>query len=298
MTYVSAKISLSTEKVKNELSELQTAFDVKLKIEKAIEDWQKLSPLTLEIEEADKRQDTALTALRSLAKSQTFELSKQNADAAKRVYEMLMSYKNVNSKPYSQQTGDIESILRELATRYSGDVTWMMQYASSTTAHIAELKNASIAFRDILEKRDEYYDTKPEVNFKEIRKEIEPIFFRIAEVLEANSETNEDPGFIALIKKINHEIHRLNREHRFKHYDITKAQPAPIPVQKYTGLPVTPVPVILFKTEEKTVPLEIGRDFNISFTDNVEVGNASLKIHGIRKFKGSKFFTFVIERTL
>ncbi|MDR1371518.1 MAG: DUF6261 family protein [Dysgonamonadaceae bacterium] len=297
LTHTSEAITASPEAVKAKLGDLQPQFEDKLKTEKAIMDWQRRSPITKEIKEADKRQDTALTALRILVKGQTYSFGAPNAAAAERVYMMLNKYGNVNRKPYQSQIGDIESILRQLAGPYSSDVTWLLQYAPTISAQITELKNANIDFKTKLNSRGKYYNTKPDKTFHQIQKEIEPIYHEIARIINANAITKTDPGFAAIINLLNPEIDILNLEfHRIRH-NLSKSKIVSIPEQYYTGLPVTPTPEVFIQPlDEETVRLEIGKDYNLRFIDNVEVGNATLTIHGVGSYKGKKSISFIIKR--
>jgi hypothetical protein len=296
LTDVITELENATTAVITALEDLPAELNSKLIEEKAIEAWQKRSLITDEIEEDDRLMDLALTALRALVKAQTYNVNKPNAEAADRVYTMLMKYGDVNRKPYSAQSGDIRSILRELAGKFSGDVTWLMQYAPTTTALITNLKNAHTVFKAALKKRDAYYNEKPDKTFKEIRKEIEPIYHEIAKIINFGASANKDAGFLNLINIFNPEIERLNTAfHRVRH-SISAAQPAPIPEQHFTGLPVTPTPEVLLPTEEKTVRLVLGKDYNLKYKDNIKVGNAFITIQGRGSYKGQKTTSFIIKR--
>ncbi|MDR1372356.1 MAG: hypothetical protein LBJ17_04415, partial [Dysgonamonadaceae bacterium] len=135
--------------------------------------------------------------------------------------------------------------------------------------------------------------------FHQIKKEIEPIYHEIAAIINANALVNTDPGFEKIITRLNPEIDLLNKEFHHVRHNLSKAQPSKIPDQQYTGLPITPIPEVFLKTTDKgTIRLELGKDFNIRFKDNVEIGNATLTIHGKSSYKGKKTVTFTIERTL
>ncbi|MDR1270461.1 MAG: hypothetical protein LBK82_13145, partial [Planctomycetaceae bacterium] len=107
---------------------------------------------------------------------------------------------------------------------------------------------------------------------------------------------NTSPEFAELINKLNPEIEYLNKEfHRTKH-NIAHAEPAPIKQQPYTGKPCTPVPEILYSTGKETLRLELGKDFNITYKNNINTGNAECTIHGKGKYKGHKTVTFIIAQ--
>jgi hypothetical protein len=59
---------------------------------------------------------------------------------------------------------------------------------------------------------------------------------------------------------------------------------------------VTPTPQALFVTPKGTVALELGKDYNLSFRDNTEVGNARCILTGKGAYRGAKTVTFIIAR--
>jgi uncharacterized linocin/CFP29 family protein len=57
------------------------------------------------------------------------------------------------------------------------------------------------------------------------------------------------------------------------------------------------VPEVLFVTpKDGTLKLELGKDYNVSYKNNVNVGNATCIIHGKGAYKGRKMVTFIIAR--
>jgi hypothetical protein len=71
----------------------------------------------------------------------------------------------------------------------------------------------------------------------------------------------------------------------------------PIDTQAYTGRPVTVVPKAHYREEGKpTEPLTLGKDFSVTYKNNVNVGMAELTIHGKGKYRGAKTATFNIAR--
>ncbi|MDR0728691.1 MAG: DUF6261 family protein, partial [Prevotellaceae bacterium] len=68
----------------------------------------------------------------------------------------------------------------------------------------------------------------------------------------------------------------------------------PIPAQAYTGRPVTPLPRVFFKTGEQTIELHFAQDFTVTYNNNVEIGEATLIIHGKGQYSGQRITTFYI----
>jgi hypothetical protein len=70
-----------------------------------------------------------------------------------------------------------------------------------------------------------------------------------------------------------------------------------IPAQKYTGKDITPVPKVFFKKEDdEFTELRFTVDFNITYRNNIQVGEAQIIIHGRGRYNGSYTSNFHIEK--
>jgi hypothetical protein len=73
----------------------------------------------------------------------------------------------------------------------------------------------------------------------------------------------------------------------------------PIDTQAYTEKPVTVVPRVYYREDDKpTVELSLGKDFAVTYKNNTNVGTAELTIHGKGAYKGQKTVTFNIARAV
>ena len=294
LTRVSAEINVSFVII-SALGQWWTQFSTWLTEEKKVEDYVRKSALTELIENADKRLDRALTSIRAQVHALTYSLATYTAEAANRVAIMLADYKNVNKEAYEKQVGDVQSILRQFAGTFAADASTL-----GIAALINELQAALTLFEQLLAQRDEKSLLKPDKTFKEVRKGIEPIYHQIEEIINANAITNTSTTvYTTLINHLNPEIERLNEEFHRVRRDIAACEPEPIPQQTYTGRPLTPTPKVLFVTpHDGTIQLELGKDYNLTFKNNTEVGNAECTIHGKGGYKGSKTVTFIIIRPI
>ncbi|MDR1372905.1 MAG: DUF6261 family protein [Dysgonamonadaceae bacterium] len=294
---VSRNIESSSDGVKEILLNFTRLLNEKLEIEEKISDWQRSSSETYEIEKANKRLDKSVTALRLLIKAHRYNLDEQVIEAASRIYEMLVQYGNINSKPYMSQIGDTESILRQLEGLYSSDVEALFQYIPIIKEYIAELSAANTEMKDAIDRRGEYYKQKPQQTFREIRKEIEPIYREIIILIDAGVYLNLDPGFSELANRLNSLISSENRRYRRTRYSIKKTKIEYNTTEKYTGEPITPVPKIISNiSRQANVRLELGKDFYLRYKDNKKVGNAKIIIYGKGNYKDKTFVTFYIQK--
>jgi hypothetical protein len=299
-TQVNAAIAASPEAVTSALGDLIAAFDPLLAEEKAHMDWIRKSVLTAKIEAADQVMDGALTTLRTSVRAMTsFQMSSAVKDAAVRVYTMLMSYGDVNRKPYEDQRGDLQTILSQISTggAYFADMSQLSGASSILSGMISALRTAFTAFESLLAQRDTQSLQKPERPLPEVRHDIEAVYRKIAGVIDAGALLNVTPAFAAFIDSLNPEIERLNAEHRRVRHDIAACEPEPIPAQAYTGRPVTPstFKVLYMTLHDGTIQLELGKDYNLTYKDNKDVGNAEVTIHGKGAYKGAKTVTFIIK---
>jgi hypothetical protein len=240
--------------------------------------------------------DRALTALRMRVRAQVYSTNTTIAEAAQRVYTMLKDYGNVTLKPYEYQAGDIESILRQFASggAYCSDASTL-----GLSTQISELQASFTLFNQLLKQRDDKSLLKPDKTFKEISRLIEAKYHRIETTINAGAALNASSAYTTFINHLNPEIERLNAEFHRVRRDIADAEPEQIQPQAYTGRPLTLTPKVLYVTpHDGTVQLELGKDYNLTFKKNVEVGNVQCTIHGKGAYKGRKTVIFTIVLTV
>ncbi|MDR1052627.1 MAG: DUF6261 family protein [Planctomycetaceae bacterium] len=259
--------------------------------ETACVEWYRQSALTAAIADANKRLVYALVGFAAQVNGACYNTATAEATAAERLQIMLRSYGKVISKPYLQKVGAVEAILVHLNGDLLQDVQ-IVRLAEWITAIQSALDN----FVNLMEQRETQSLNKPQQGFLEVRRGIEAVWHSIVTRVDSGAVLNTSPDFAELINKLNPEIEYLNKEfHRAKH-NIAHAQPAPINPQPYTGTPCTPVPTVLYPTDKEPLRLELGKDFNITYKNNTNAGNAECTIHGKGKYKGRKTVTFIIAR--
>jgi hypothetical protein len=287
---VNAELARSGPAVLSAIGPLSEDFAVWFVRETACIAWYRKSELTALIADADHRLDHALVGMSAQVNAARYSADPSVSAAGEDLYIMLHSYGNVHRKPYLQEVGAVKAILAHL----EGDLSAQAQAVQLDTW----MKSVHIAldeFVTLFEQREAQTLEKPEQSFPEVRRGIEGVWHQIAVLVNSGAALNTSPDFAAFINTLNPEIAYLNGEfHRAKH-DISSAEVSPIDVQDYTGEPRTPVPGVLYETSKGTVKLELGRDFNIAYKNNVNPGNAECIIRGKGGYKGSKTVTFIIS---
>ncbi|MDR1224959.1 MAG: DUF6261 family protein [Tannerella sp.] len=259
--------------------------------ETACIEWYRKSELTAAIANANLDLDHALVGFAAQVNGARYSTTPSVAVAAERLHIMLRSYGKVIDKPYLQEVGAVDAILGHLDDDLSADAK-----TAGVDGWTATIRSALNNFITLFEQREAHTLLKPEEGFIEVRRAIENVWHRIVVLVDAGAALNTSPEFAALIDLLNPEIDYLNGEfHRVRH-DIAHAEPAPIERQHYTGAPCTPLPEVLYNTSKETLRLELGRDFNVTYRNNVDVGNAECTLHGKGGYKGHKTVTFIIAR--
>ena len=254
--------------------------------------WLRKSELTEAIAAADSRLDKAMVGLSEQVNSARHSFQPAVAEAAKRIHDMLHSYGKVIYKAYDRELADVKAILLQLNGGFAAAVQ-----TAGVGAWIPEITAASNELATLIAQRDEESLEKPALSFRETRLAIDRVWRQIVKIVNGGVAMKFSSHFEDFINSLNPEIERLNNEyHRIK-TDISACEPESIEQQPYTGFPCTPVPKkVLFVTPKGTVRLELGKDFTVSYKDNVNVGNATCIIRGIGAYKGKKIITFIIAR--
>jgi hypothetical protein len=291
---VNREIIAAGEEVKKSVQSLIPVFDKWFAVEKDNLNSGRKSNLTAEIAKADRELDEIMRGFAAQVSAAQRNFSTDIAEAALRLHNMLNEYGggNVAQKPYQQEIGAVFGILANLNGDRSADLT-----ATGLDAWKPQIANTHAALLALLEQRDSEMLDKPGINFRETRREIEKVWHQITEKVDAGETIGLSEDFQKFIDRLNPEIERLNNTyHRAKH-NIALCEPAPIEQQPYTGRPSTPEPKVLYVTaHDGTIQLELGKDFNLTYKNNVEVGNAECTIHGKGAYRGSRTVTFIISR--
>jgi hypothetical protein len=253
--------------------------------------WYRKSALTAAIADANIHLNQAVTGLSIHVKGACYDADPAVSAAAERLHIMLKSYGRIIRQPYLQKAGSVKAVLQHL----DGDLSAEMETAH-LTAWTTTVRNALDAFNRLIEQREAWTLLKPEKRFPAVRRGIEGIWRQIVMPVDSGAALRQSPDYGTLIDRLNPEIDYLNGEFHLIKYSIAHAEPAPVERQAYTGQPLTPTPCVLYTTlRYGTIILELGKDYDLSFKNNVEAGNARCIIRGKGKYRGNKTVTFIIE---
>ena len=298
-------LTTAEEDVQTAVAPLMAEFDARLAEEVAVQGWIRKSVLTEQIAEADGTIDRLLVGINAIVQTGLHSSTPAIVESARRVHIMLKNFGRVASASYDKEEGDVKAILAQLTGSYAQDVTTL-----GMTTWVQQLQAALTVFENLLLQREDEQGEKPPYTAKEARKNMEDVYRRMMPIVEANA-TLGAYHFVAFIERLNHDIDRLNEEFHRAQKDLSlpgRTLIAPIGTQPYTGNPVTPLPEVYYtssadnaegedsKKNKPTEKLFLGKDFTITYKNNIKVGQAQLTIHGKGDYKGQKSLQFYIAR--
>jgi hypothetical protein len=283
------KLFESYANVASLVAELLTQLHALITVEGKLVDAVRKSDYTKPLEEADHRLDRAVAGMTLAIESALHHPNPNFVEAAERLEILLEAFHNrIEQKAYEEESGAVKVLIADLQGAYAPQVSTL-----SLGVWVTEIYAAQNDFERIFLLRSAEYVARPKENLKEVRKEIEAVYRRIVEhinaytVLEGTAVTGE------FISKLNDEIAYFNEHNSHHHHskDISLATVASIPDQLWDGQPVTPLPAV---TGDDGKLLVFARDYELTYHDNDRPGNAFVTIHGRGIWKNKKTVSFII----
>ncbi|MDR1563183.1 MAG: DUF6261 family protein [Dysgonamonadaceae bacterium] len=286
------KLISSNPAIVNIVADRMGEFNTAVELESKLVDVVRSSPYTEQLEEIDKRLDRNIVGLNAAIESALHHYNPKMVEAAKRLSLRMKSFRGeIENKPYEDESAAVKVLLNDLRTTYAADVELL-----SLDGWVFEISDAQTQFEETFILRNKEWASRPQENLRDVRKKVDTTYRSMVELIDAYGALNGYSVTGEFVAELNREVTYFNsHNHRVKH-DIAHCEPEEIPNQVYSGYAITPTPLVLYPTNKKTFRLELGKDYNLSFKDNVEVGNAQCTIHGIGAYKGSKTVTFIIKR--
>jgi hypothetical protein len=265
-----------------------------IELEGKLVDAVRASEFTLLIAEADRRRDNDIAGLSAAVKAFLHHYNPEKAEAA-RILEIRLKafHESINKKTYEEETAAVAILIEDLQTTHAGRIAELDLGGWVDRLYISQNR-----FESVFAQRNDERTHKPQEKLRDVRKQIDAIYSDATDIINAHALIGGDHICDDFIARLNQELEYLKEhEHHHAKIDIAHAEPAPVDPQKYTGQPVTPALQVLYVTpHDGTVKLELGKDYNITYKNNVNVGNAECTIHGKGKYKGHKTVTFIITR--
>jgi hypothetical protein len=292
---LSAILTAASSVVKTALAALTPDFNAWLAKEDAVMDWVRKSALTAQIADADREIDRLLTGINAVLDAVLHSPYPVNVAIANRVHLMVKSYGRVANKSYDEEAGDVRAMLEQFNGPFFSDMSNV-----GLAIWVSDLQLAFNRFETLLRQRETEQGEKPPYTAREVRKGIEEVYYQMVRIIDANATVGTAPDFGALIDLLNPNIDRLNEEFHRARKDISVGDHTvvdSIPTQTYTEKPITPIPKVYYREDDKpTVELVFATDFSLTYKNNTNVGTAEVTIHGKGSYKGQFTVKFNIAR--
>jgi hypothetical protein len=260
------------------------------------------SELTAEIAEKDHERDSLYRGFVDNVKSQLHHYDLTKREAARKIEVILEHYGNIAHKSLDAETAAIEDLYNELLKQQN----YPQVITLGLGPWMEELIQSSRRLQQLMIDRYDEAAQRPDVRMRSIREEVDKVFRSILDLLEALVRVNGPDTNKAFLTELNIVMERYKtilaqeagRRHPVK--DLGKGDHTvvePIPTQTYTEQFITPVPTVYYREDGKpTEKLSLGKDFEVTYKNNKEVGTAELTIHGKGNYKGLFTVKFNIAR--
>lgn len=163
------------------------------------------SAVTDEIANADHLRDTTFRGMCDTVKGATNHFTPTKREAAERIQIAIDHFGNINTKPYDEQTASIKTLLADLNTAYSEDVTTLR-----LEEWITELQANNDAFEALMNERYSDDAGKTQLKMKEVRKEVDAAYHTITTRIDALAVVNGPETYTPFVNELNTRIEKYN----------------------------------------------------------------------------------------
>jgi hypothetical protein len=274
--------------VQNIVSMFYPEFVDLLSQEKQIVDMQKSSDYTQRIADADHRDDRLITGIRETVNAALHHFDPAVVAAAQSLSLRFKAFGQFQAKSYEEEAAAIDILIGDLrTTEYAPKVTLL-----GLDPWVNELAEAVADFEELLKKRNIEQSGKPKQRLRTVRNQIEPLYKDMVTHINSAVTLDTTNMYTVFIDRLNTQITYFNdHNHHPAPKNIRTAIVDAIPVQKFTGKAITPIP----KVYVEGVELSFAKDFTLIYKNNVEKGVAEMGIVGKGNYAGKKTVTFNIS---
>jgi hypothetical protein len=276
--------------------ELLNKFDIDLERERSLIDIEYKSPFTEPITNTDHRMDNAVLAIHGVVDVNLRHFDPLKVAAAKLILDRLRSFGKIGDKPYKEELMAVQILVADLYVKYKNEIDLL-----ALTPWVNELEAAEKLMTQLMDERFAEWAARSKENIIDVHRDTESDYRKMIPIFEADVNNNGDAKCGPFIAKLNEKIKYYNEHahHPAAKKDVKHADVAPVAVQDYTGVEVTPLPEVFFVEEgQPTKKLRFTVDYYLTYSDNINVGDAEIIIHGKGGYKGKKTITFNIARTI
>jgi hypothetical protein len=249
--------------------------------------------LTAQIAQRDSTRDALFTELKRTVKTATQSSVAETRTAGEAFMRILAPFWDINTEPMASQTAQIDLFFE----RYVADPAAI---AAVTTLNLIlvlhNLRYNNDQLKTLYAQRLAEEAAIEGPSASSLKKALVLAYDDFCTAIEITLSATPS----AILQNLFYDMNNVRRKYIRRlptPLDDVHTSVAPIPVQVYTGKPVTPLPRVFFQTGKETVELVFAQDFDVTYKNNTEVGEAKLSVHGKGKYTGRYDTTFHIART-
>ncbi|MDR1408570.1 MAG: DUF6261 family protein [Tannerella sp.] len=248
------------------------------------------SLLTPPIRQANAVSDVTIKDIKRSVSAGTKSTIADRSSAGRTLEHFLKPFWDLDKKPLMTQIG----MTAEMLARYDDDkslsaAAQMLSIASLFTS----LSDSNATLSTLYNQRlNEYAAATPAASkFKEdVAVDYNAVCDMILRIVNAEPVL---PAVLTLYQEIDNIRKKYSALSPAK-INLAHAVTEPVSTHIYTGEPVTPIPVVYYEGKK----LVFTEDFSVTYRNNVEVGEASVIMHGKGRFTGQHVRKFNIRREL
>jgi hypothetical protein len=177
----------------------------KLKYQDEIEAYKAItkSATTEAIANADHDRDITFRSTTDIARTALNHYDTNAHNAAKKVNVILDQYGDLASKPYDEETGGIENLVKDLRTKTGRDIVII-----GLVPWVDMLESQNITFKALEATRNSEEANRSELRMKQVRLEIDAAYRKITKRINALIEVNGEAPYAGFVKELNARIGR------------------------------------------------------------------------------------------
>lgn len=186
----------------------------------------KKSAISDDLSEADAARDGIFRGMSDAIKSALNHFNADMREAANRLQILLDRYGNVSVKTFEAETGAINSLIADLNTSYTADVT-KLQLAP----WVSELAQRNKAFDDLKNSRYSAEATKTMLRMKDERQKVDAAYRALVERLNALIIVEGEAAYADFVNELNKRIEGFNNTIAIRKGKLKQAADKSTPVQ-------------------------------------------------------------------
>jgi hypothetical protein len=256
----------------------------------------KKSDYTEPITDAGQRIDRIIVGMNMVIESALHHFDDAVVTAAKSLKNRFADFGHITRKSYEEEILDVNLLIADLlSVEYSTKVNTV-----GLKPWLTKLQSEEASFEQLLDLRNVETSVKPKGQVKTIRRDVDVVYHRMIDRLNAAAMLDTSATYDTFIAQLNAQITYFNDRYHHAAKNISTGGACTIeaiPTQLYTGTPLTPLTKVYYREEgQPTLELVFAKDYFVTYRNNIEIGTATLAIHGKGAYRGQVAVKFNIAR--